>query len=174
MFCLGVVAARRSLFADLAASRTLWRRLALWGILIGLPLQLVAAYLQLRSGSGLSSLTTEAVGGVMFGIATAPVLAAGYVGALALLSLRAPHVLDLVRDGGRASLTLYLTESIVLCVLFCGWGFGLFGRLGAGAVTLIAIGVYLLLELAIRLWLARFRQGPFEWLLAQWTGPARP
>jgi uncharacterized protein len=83
-------------------------------------------------------------------------------------------VLDLVRDGGRASLTLYLSESIVLCVLFCGWGFGLFGRLGAGAVTLIAIGVYLLLEVAIRLWLARFRQGPFEWLLAQWTGPARP
>jgi uncharacterized protein len=174
MFCLGVVAARRSLFADLAASRALWRRLALWGILIGLPLQLVAAYLQVRNGSGLSSLATEAVGGVMFGIATAPVLAAGYVGALALLSLRAPHVLDLVRDGGRASLTLYLTESIVLCVLFCGWGFGLFGRLGAGAVTLIAIGVYLLLEVAIRLWLARFRQGPFEWLLAQWTGPARP
>jgi uncharacterized protein len=83
-------------------------------------------------------------------------------------------VLDFVRDGGRASLTLYLSESIVLCVLFCGWGFGLFGRLGAGAVTLIAIGVYLLLELAIRLWLRHFRQGPFEWLLAQWTGPARP
>ena len=172
MFCLGLVAGRRSLLADLAPSRTLWRRLALVGLLLGLPLQAMAAVLQLRGGVGLSALTAEAAAGLALGFITAPLLAAGYLGALAIVSLRTPHTLDLVRDGGRASLTLYLSESIVFCVLFCGWGFGLYGRLGAAAVTLIAIGIYLLLELAIRLWLRRFRQGPFEWLLARWTGPA--
>jgi uncharacterized protein len=172
MFCLGLVAGRRSLLADLAPSRTLWRRLALVGLLLGLPLQAMAAVLQLRGGVGLSALTAEAAAGLALGFITAPLLAAGYLGALAIVSLRTPHTLDLVRDGGRASLTLYLSESIVFCVLFCGWGFGLYGRLGAAAVTLIAIGIYLLLELAIRLWLCRFRQGPFEWLLARWTGPA--
>jgi uncharacterized protein len=54
MFCLGLVAGRRSLLADLASSRTLWRRLALWGIVLGLPLQIVAAVLQLRGGVGLA------------------------------------------------------------------------------------------------------------------------
>ncbi|MSO47679.1 MAG: DUF418 domain-containing protein [Thermoleophilia bacterium] len=171
MFCLGFVAGRRSLLVDLAPSRTLWRRLALFGLLLGLPLQAVAAVLQLRGGVGLSALTAEAAAGLALGFTTAPLLAAGYLGALALVSLRAPHALDAVRDGGRASLTLYLSESIVFCVLFCGWGLGLFGRIGAAGVTLIAIGIYLLLELAIRLWLRRFRQGPFEWLLARWTGP---
>ncbi len=172
MFCLGLVAGRRSLLADLAPSRTLWRRLALFGLLLGLPLQAMAAVLQLRGGVGLSALTAETAAGLALGFTTAPLLAAGYLGALALVSLRAPHALDAVRDGGRASLTLYLSESIVFCVLFCGWGFGLFGRLGAAAVTLIAIGIYLALEGAIRLWLRRFRQGPFEWLLTRWTGPA--
>ena len=171
MFCLGLVAGRRSLLADLASSRTLWRRLALWGILLGLPLQIVAAVLQLRGGVGLALLTTEAAVGLVLGFVTAPLLTAGYLGALALLSLRAPHALDVVRDGGRASLTLYLSESIVFCVVFCGWGLGFYGRFGAAAVTLTAIGVFLLLEFAIRLWLRRFRQGPFEWLLARWTGP---
>ena len=172
MFCLGLVAGRRSLLADLARSRALWRRLALWGIVLGLPLQIAAAVLQVRGGVGLELLTTEAAAGLVLGFVTAPLLAAGYLGVLALVSLRTPHTLDFVRDGGRASLTLYLSESIVFCVLFCGWGFGLYGRLGAAAVTLIAIGIYVLLELTLRLWLHRFRQGPFEWLLARWTGPA--
>jgi len=172
MFCLGLVAGRRSLLADLARSRNLWRRLALWGIVLGLPLQIAAAVLQVRGGVGLELLTTEAAAGLVLGFVTAPLLAAGYLGVLALVSLRTPHTLDFVRDGGRASLTLYLSESIVFCVLFCGWGFGLYGRLGAAAVTLIAIGIYVLLELTLRLWLHRFRQGPFEWLLARWTGPA--
>lgn len=174
MFCLGLLAGRRALLADLAPTRALWRRLALWGLLLGLPLQVVAAVLQLRGGIGLASLTGESAIGLGLGFATAPLLAAGYLGVLALLSLRAPHTLNAVRDGGRASLTLYLSESIVFCVLFCGWGFGLFGQIGAAGVTLIAIGVYLVLELAIRLWLRRFRQGPFEWLLARWTGPSTP
>ena len=171
MFCVGLLAGRRALLADLNASRVLWRRLALWGLLIGFPLQAGAAVLQLVGG-GLFTLSTPAVIGLIGGFVTAPILAAGYLGGLALVSLRAPRVLDVVRDGGRASLTLYLGESIVFCILFCGWGFGLFGRLGAGAVTVIAIAIYLLLEVAIRLWLRRFAQGPFERLLAAWTGPA--
>lgn len=171
MFCLGLLAGRRALLADLAASRVLWRRLALWGLLIGFPLQVGAAVLQL-AGGGPSTLSTPAVIGLVGGFVTAPLLAAGYLGGLALMSLRAPHVLDVVRDGGRASLTLYLGESIVFCILFCGWGLGLYGRLGAAAVTAIAVAVYLTLEVMIRLWLSRFSQGPFERLLAAWTGPA--
>lgn len=171
MFCLGLLAGRRALLADLAVSGDLWRRLALWGLVIGLPLQIGAAILQLVGGYSWT-FSGPAVIGLVGGFVTAPILAAGYLGGLALVSLRAPHVLDGVRDGGRASLTLYLGESIVFCVVFCGWGFGLYGRFGAAAVTAIAVAVYLALEVMIRLWLSRFSQGPFEWLLAAWTGPS--
>lgn len=169
LFAAGLVAGRRRLFADIERRQPLWRRLALWGLLLGLPLQLAAATLQVNGGIGLR-LTPESVAGIVLGFATAPILATGYVGLVALLSMRGSRVLNLVGESGRATLTLYIGESIVLSVIFCGWGIGLFGELGAGAVTLIAITVWVLLEASMHFWLGRFAQGPLEFLLARWTG----
>ncbi len=45
-FVLGLRASRRRLLADPAAHRDLWRRLAILGLTIGLPLQAAAAVLQ--------------------------------------------------------------------------------------------------------------------------------
>jgi uncharacterized protein len=67
------------------------------------------------------------------------------------------------------SLTIYLGESVLLCVIFCGWGFGLFGTLGAAAATGVAIGCWALLAVLASLWLRRFAQGPLEWLVGRWT-----
>jgi uncharacterized protein len=107
--------------------------------------------------------------GTAVGFLTAPILAAGYVGALALVAMRRPRALSTVQEGGRATLTLYLGESLVLSLLFCGFGFGMFGTLGAAGVTVVAIAVWAGLEFSMHLWFRRFRQGPLEWLLGQWT-----
>ena len=56
-----------------------------------------------------------------------------------------------------------------LSVIFCGWGFGLFGTLGAAAVTAIAIGCWAVLAVTMTLWLRRFSQGPLEAAVAVWT-----
>lgn len=170
-FCLGLVAGRSGVLRHLALRVTAWRRLALWGLVIGLPVQAFAAWLALRAGVSDGSASGEFIG-VALGFLTAPVLAAGYVGGLALLSVRHPRALGAVQDSGRASLTLYVSESLVLSVLFCGYGFGLFGTLGAAAVAGIAVLVWAGLEVGIRLWLNRFRQGPLEGLLSRWTNSA--
>ena len=71
---------------------------------------------------------------------------------------------------GRLSLTNYLLTSVVFALLFTASGLGLFGALprsGAFAVSLLPIALMLLWS---PLWLAHFRQGPFEWL---WRGLAR-
>ncbi len=167
-FCLGLLAGRHRALSDLAARSILWRRLALWGLLIGVPVQAWAAWLTLQGGASLGT-TAESFLGLAVGFLTAPILAAGYVGALALLALRFPRALAPVQDSGRASLTLYLGESLVLSTLFCGYGFGLFGTLHAAAVAGVAIVVWGGLEVAVHLWLRRFRQGPLEWLLSRWT-----
>ena len=99
----------------------------------------------------------------------APILSAGYIGALALLAMRRPRALAPLAPPGQASLTIYLSESVLLCVIFCGWGFGLFGTLGAAAVTGIAIACWAVLAVAMTLWLRRFSQGPLEWLVGKWT-----
>lgn len=164
-FCLGLVAGRRHLLGDVAGHLRLFRRLAVWGLLLGLPLQAVATWVSFR-GDG------DVYVGLTLALATAPILSAGYLGTLALLSCHQPRALTAMQPPGRASLTVYLGESVVLCVIFCGWGFGLFGTLGAAAVTAIAVATWALLAAAMHLWSRRFRQGPLESALALWTGPA--
>lgn len=167
-FCVGLVAGRRQLFADPAAHLALWRRLAGWGLLLGLPLQAVAAWLSVTSPEGFNS-GQQGLAGLALGFATAPVLAAGYVGVFGLLCARRPGALAMAEPAGRMSLTVYLSESLLLCVLYCGWGLGWFGTQGAAAVTLVAVGVWAALAVFAWAWMRRFSRGPLESLMVRWV-----
>lgn len=167
-FCVGMVAGRRRLFADPAAHLELWRRLAVWGLLLGLPLQLVAAWLSTTSPDGFNA-GQQGIAGLALGFATAPVLAAGYVGLFGLLCARRPGALAMAEPAGRMSLTVYLGESLLLCLLYCGWGLGWFGTQGAAAVTLVAVGVWVVLAAFAWAWLRRFSRGPMESLMLRWV-----
>ena len=170
-FCVGMVAGRHRFLADPESRRGAWKRMAVWGIAVGLPIQLAATWLAFSEGSSPGT-GFESMAGLAVIIATAPILSAGYVGALALLSVSHPRFLGTIQDSGRTSLTVYIGESLVLSALFCGWGFGLFGQLGAAAVTGVAILTWVALVIAVRVWLGHFRQGPLEMLMSRWTGKA--
>ena len=167
-FCIGLVAGRHRFLADLGEKRPIWRRMAVGGLAIGLPIQLAATWLLYRDGFAIAT-GFESMLGLAVIVATAPILSAGYLGALALLSLNFPRVLATIQDSGRTSLTIYIGESLILSALFCGWGFGLFGQLGAAAVTGVAILTWVLLVITMHFWLRRFRQGPLEALMTRWT-----
>jgi uncharacterized protein len=174
-FCLGLLAARHRLLGRLGEYRPWFRRCAVWGLAIGLPVQFACTWFVLGPGRAVgedADSISQIASTVLFVLA--PVLSAGYIGALGLLALHRPRILAPFAPPGQASLTIYLGESVLLCLIFCGWGFGLFGTLGAAAVTAIAIACWALLALAMTLWLRRFPQGPLEWLVARWTkGPLR-
>ena len=169
-FCLGMLAARHQFLGRLEDYRPVFRRCAIWGLAVGLPLQFVCAWLIMGPGMpvGLAMEPLQQLASA-FLLTFAPILSAGYIGALALLALRHPRALAPFGPPGQASLTIYISESVLLCVIFCGWGFGLFGTLGAAAATGIAIGVWAVLAIAMTLWLRRFSQGPLEWLVGRWT-----
>ena len=174
-FCLGMLAARHRFLGRLEEFRPWLRRGAIWGLAIGLPLQFACTCFILGPGLpvGLAAEPQSLVASSVL-LILAPILSVGYICALALLSLRFPRLLAPFARPGQASLTIYLGESVLLCVIFCGWGFGLFGTLGAAAVTAIAIACWAALALAMTLWLRRFSQGPLEWLVGRWTkGPLR-
>jgi uncharacterized protein len=168
-FCVGLAAGRHRFLADIERRRGTWKRMAIWGLMIGLPVQLAATALA-YSGSGSLGTGFESMAGLALIIVTAPVLSAGYVGSLALISLARPRLLAPLQEPGRSSLTIYIGESLVLSALFCGWGFGLFGDFGAAAVTVVAVLTWVGLAIAMHLWLGRFRKGPLEALMAHWTG----
>lgn len=169
-FCMGMLAARHRFLARLEEIRPWLRRFAIWGLAVGLPVQFACTWFILGPGMSVG-LAMGPMGQVAsaFLIVLGPVLSAGYIGALGLLALRQPRVLAPFSRPGQASLTIYLGESVLLCVIFCGWGFGLFGTLGAAVVTAIAIACWAVLALAMSLWMRRFSQDPLEWLVARWT-----
>ncbi len=169
-FCLGMLAARHQFLGRLEDFRPWLRRCAIWGLAVGLPLQFACTWFVLGPGVpvGVAAPPASLIA-TGLQLILAPILSAGYIGALALLAMRRPRALAPLAPPGQASLTIYLSESVLLCVIFCGWGFGLFGTLGAAAVTGIAIACWAVLAVAMTLWLRRFSQGPLEWLVGKWT-----
>jgi uncharacterized protein len=164
MFLLGLVAGRRGLLATPERFRTLWTRLLALAAVVGVPLGVTAGLL--AHGPGEPTVLRDVLSAaISFG--SAPALTGGYVAAIALLTHH--RALRLFVPAGRMSLTGYLGESIIMSAIFCGWGLGWFGRLGAFRAALVGLAVWAALDLFAHLWLKRYRFGPFEWTLRAWT-----
>ncbi len=65
---------------------------------------------------------------------------------------------------GRMALTNYLATSLVFGALFHAWGLGLYGEIGRGTAEALVLLPAALMLLWSPIWLARFRQGPAEWV----------
>jgi uncharacterized protein len=166
-FVLGYYAGRRRLFErDGAAHLALFRRLLVWGLVCaaaGTPVIVLArtgvlarSAVPLPVQLGLVALNELAWLG----------LAAAYASAIVVLMQRPGprRWLLALAPVGQMPLTTYIGQSLVATFLFYGWGLGLSGRLGSAACLAIAVAIYALQVIACRLWLARFRFGPVEWL----------
>lgn len=167
-FLLGVLAARKQLLgahSDQLRTGTMMR----WGFGVGLPVQLLAATLYVSNE--LQATPSEAVylGSLTMGFMTAPLLSMAYLGAIAVLLRRGSRVLETLANPGRASLTNYLLQSVILSLIFGNWGLGLFQEVDYWVAVLIALAVYAMLAALSALWLRRFRQGPMENLMAMVT-----
>lgn len=68
-----------------------------------------------------------------------------------------------VRAAGRAAFTNYLGTSLVMMVVFHGWGLGLFGRLSRPELYGVVIFAWVLMLAWSKPWLDRYRYGPLEW-----------
>lgn len=80
---------------------------------------------------------------------------------------------------GRMTLSNYLAQSVIFSLLFYGFGFGLFGKLGSAVAALLGLAVFIAQLVASDWWLRRFRFGPAEWLwrsltYGQWQPLSRP
>jgi uncharacterized protein len=172
-FTLGLRASRHRLLAEPKAHIQLWRRIALWGWVIGLPLQVIAAALLIGATADDNPYSLTGVTGLALGFITAPILTAGYIGSIALTVARKPHFLSIMAPAGRMSLTVYIGESALLSLLFAGYGLGYFGQWGAFPVVLASIASWALLSTFAWLWMKKFSQGPLEGVLAIITGKKR-
>jgi uncharacterized protein len=114
-----------------------------------------------------------------------PLIALAHASVL-LLIVRAGLLQGLVNRfaaAGRMAFSNYLMTSIITTIVFCGFGFGLYGKLSRFELTYVVAGVWAFILVWSQPWLARFHYGPFEWAwrsLVRWApqplarGGARP
>lgn len=162
-FLLGLYAGRTGLFTGDAARLVRLQRLAL---LPGLAFS--GIYLWAAATHGRLLVAGWVLGGLGLGAVYAATVA---------LSYRRPgwqERLAWLAAPGRMALTNYLAQSLICTTLFYGYGFGLYGRVGPAAQTLIAVAVFALQVVWSRLWFRRFAYGPVEWLLRAWAYRGRP
>lgn len=162
-FLVGVLVARKDGLAK-GADPKLMRRMASWGFAIGLPLQLLAAVIYIVNLQAASYSLGLSLISLAINFLTAPILSAGYVGTLWLVSEKLGGM-ALLSAAGRHSLTIYLSQSVIFSVLFSAWGLGLFAELDASLVAATAGLVWLALSLLAMLNLNFRQRGPMEALL---------
>lgn len=172
MFLLGLYAGRRGILADVPAHRGLLRRVRFWGLLLGLTLStlLVLAQTRLSLFGGLAAL-------LLAHSLTGPLLALGYAATLVLLHERPRWRAPLAPLGavGRMALTNYLLQTLICTTLFYGYGFGLYGQVGAALGVVLTLAIFALQVGWSVWWLRRFQFGPAEWLWRTLTyGRAQP
>lgn len=165
-FIVGVLVARRGGLAD-SVKPDLMKKFAIWGMTVGLFLQLLAAYIFITNEQAESYSFSLYLIAIALNFLTAPLLSAGLVGGLWLLSQKTS--LSLLGAAGRHSLSIYLGQSIVFSTLFSAWGFGLFQELSLLSVVLIAAATWLVLALLAQ-WNLKYRaKGPMEALLTNFS-----
>lgn len=90
------------------------------------------------------------------------------LGLAALLVVYSPAAMgwlgQRVRAAGRAAFSNYLGTSILMMVVFHGWGLGLFGELNRPQLYLVVAITCALMLAWSKPWLERFHYGPLEWL----------
>jgi uncharacterized protein len=164
MMILGLYVGKRRIFDDVPGHLPLIRKVWLWGLVIGLIGNGMYVYFgeqatrTIPSIANLLSLFGQTIG--------APGLALFFMATLTLLAERADWRRRLMPLAyvGRMALTNYLLQSVICSILFFGYGFGLYGKVGIAGGLLLTIVIFGFEVVFSTWWLGRFRFGPLEWL----------
>lgn len=159
---IGMGLYRAGVFSN-GAARASCRGLAVAGVVLGIGLNLLVALYVLSEG--FPPLLTQLA---FFGLAALFNLPF-VLGAAVLLT----DVALKIRDGwlgerlalaGKMAFSNYIGTSLVMALVFQGWAGGLFGTLHRAELLLVVLMGWAMMLTGSRLWLARFRYGPLEWV----------
>jgi uncharacterized protein len=155
LFMLGVRLFRAGAFGAEAPGSRIRRRLLVWGLGIGVPLNVA-----IMAGPD-----------ELFFIeryAAAPVVMLGYFGLTGFIveRVRRGIVVSAFESLGRTALSGYLLQNLLASAICYGWGLGLAARFGGNAwfVAGLWLAISVVLLVGSRLWLRRFSTGPAELL----------
>lgn len=164
MFLLGLAAGKQGIFQNIQAHLPLFRKLQIWGLVVGILGNVVYVVVGNMVAPAIPSFTSAiAFAGQAFG---APMLTAFYLSTIVLAAQNPVwrRWLMPLAPLGRMALTNYLMQSIVATLIFNSYGLGLFGQVGPAAGILITLVIYAAQIPLSMWWMSHFYFGPVEWL----------
>jgi uncharacterized protein len=145
-----------------------YARVAIAGFGLGIPAYAALAWALVNADFAVPSIFMLSMAATT---AVRPFVVIGLAALIILATRRGGKFVEHIAAAGRAAFTNYLGTSILMTLLFYGYGFGLYGRLSRAELWLVVIPAWALMLLWSKPWLDRYRYGPFEWLwrsLARW------
>jgi uncharacterized membrane protein YeiB len=163
MFLLGSWFVRSGVMEDTAAHLALFRKLAVYGLPIGIGMGLMSSMIAVSHVAGDNHDGFQLARGLTV-LGNLPACL-GYV-SLVVLMLHSDSAFSRIRvlaPVGRMALTNYLMQSIVCSLYFYGYGLGQWG-MGRATQVVFVVVVFALQVCLSHWWLARYRFGPAEWV----------
>ncbi|WP_157250555.1 DUF418 domain-containing protein [Nonomuraea typhae] len=162
LFLFGMAAGKSRLLEDRERWAHLVPRILVVGYGVGLP---GAVFFTWATGhDGALQLVGTAVNNIL-----SLALAAAYVVTLLEVVKRLPAIGRSLAWAGKAAASNYIGQSILMCLVFTGYGLGLGGKLAPIAVVGVAAAIYTVLLLLSAWWMRNHAHGPIEWGLRRFT-----
>lgn len=149
-------------FFSAELSRRVYRRCAVLGMIIGLPIVAFGAYRNFAEQWELSRFFL----GALYNYFGSLLVSLAYAAGVMLVCQRAirDRVTGALAAVGRMALTNYLLQTILATLVFYGHGLGYFGSVERVGQVAVVVLIWALQVPFSVWWLRRFRFGPFEWL----------
>jgi uncharacterized protein len=171
LILIGMALFRLGFFSGVWSSRT-YKRVAVWSYVICLPLYLPLIRWAVADSFSMVTLhMTEAIH--LTFLRPWLTLAHAAVVILFMQSGYARWLAERLVAAGRAAFTNYLGTSIVVTLIFNGYGLGWYGYLERWQCYGVVLLVWALILWWSKPWLERFQYGPLEWLWRSLSRGAR-
>jgi uncharacterized protein len=168
MFLLGFYTGRKMMYAQLENHISLFKKLRLWGLLIGIPACAATFYFEffepkIPEPAGLFYAVFYALGVVPLSLAYTSLLCLHWV------KKQGNSLFKYLAPMGRMALTNYILQTVFAISIYYGVGLGLGGSIGPAIFIPIGLCVYAVQIIYSTIWFNYFNYGPLEWIWRQLT-----
>jgi uncharacterized protein len=154
LFLLGAWLVRNEFFAPTDTGKLKRKKLMMWGLGIGLPLN--AIVFTLLADYNL----------IADRYLIAPIVSLGYIGLISYLldKFNDSFLMRSMERIGKVALSCYILQNVIASLIFYGWGFGAASYSNTWITVAAWILISALLAVFAHIWLMFFKQGPFEYV----------
>src|SRR5699024_8248234 len=158
MFLIGLYFGQRKIFNNIDDNLSLFKKLAAFGLGLGLPIKILTGYWTTYAGGDVLYSTLGQLSSSLGG----PLMALGYISLLVLLMKKYKAIVKILQPVGQIVLTNDIGQTFIMfLVLFIA---NLVNSVDAIYFVPIVVLVFALLIGLSKVWMSNFAFGPLEWI----------